>query len=1349
MRGCFALALVTASVAQALGGPIVSCGGLADLLRGARIEATSQASDKYRPSRALDGNPSTWWASRTHPELPQQLRITLTKPQTIDTILIVPANFPKLYSWIKTLTVRVGGEARTVRLPDRFQPVVVRFGKPLRADNVLVSIDEVHSPNYYVGIAEVKAFLDPEGKVKVIPDWRQPWLDADRTPQGRAEHPCVYVTPEDIRRAREAARKESWAREYLERLRRQAEPWLDRSDQWIREHIPDKGACFAYGITGCPICGAGWGTWAGARCSFDNPGHVTCYNGHVLPDAEHPDPGTGYRAPDGRIHYFVGSYNAWVVETMAFKGVRPLVALYTLTGEEKYADKASVILDALADIYPTCTKGSWDYPSHPPSGRLNRPWYQVARVLVHYVDWYDRLYNSPALDKPSIRPGLTRRENIEKNLLLDGAEYCYRCSLDRGCMGLALHNGCADYIRGALAVGCCLGVPVYVRWALDGPFGIRSLLANNVDGDGRYYETSVSYADHTRDLYLTFAAPLLNWRDSGHPHGVDIYRLPQFARFYEAPAAAIACAGHKPRFGDASPDFRYAPPEVPPVFRSDIRLLLAASRSPSTRYLLSLATALLGGPRLAARFLERYGDAHELLMRGGVERLLRELPGLDRRLRDIGRATTFFGRKGIAVLRANGPGDRQALLLRWGPSLNHGHFDDLGFNYYALGYELTYDLGYGLGSTHTQVGWAKQTAAHSLVVVDEQRQGNGPGSGGSLHYLMSAPWLQLVDADSPMSYSAQGVGVYERTLALIGVPPECYAVDVFRVLGGKQHDYFFHALGDQIQAEGLQWGPVEAGSLAGPDVRWGDKIGNDGDIKGRPNKPYWVAPPGNGYGFLVDVQRAQPKAPFSVTWPIAGSPARLTMTPAWLPDAEVITAWGPGLRPRYPRARYLVLRRKSTSAPLASTFASAYQPWQERVTAALVTAADVWRGAGDAPGELIYISGPGLVLWKAPDSRAVLSLSLPAVSAGEYLLRIRHYQSPAYGRVEVKLDGRSIGQIDGRGEKVMPAAPAVLGPIKLPAGPHRLALRVARPSSDGNYWFGLQQIELCRATAGRATVESVRLLTETPAAPQGPWPVAVMIEHRDGVRDYVATAPLGTTGRTGGEEGMEWSGVVYWRERQGRVTRVALMGGHVSTPAFSVSLEPGAWQGRVQGVDYGSRLVRVSASLPADGRLDGALIVFSNPAYSRTTAYRVAAARRDGSATVLELEADPTLGLLQVDEIDEAANVFWSLIPHEYMRGLGRPTRFFAGKRIDAGGEKLAAIVQADYGSPCVIHVDDASKLPRGEKVFIRDVQTGDRFVVLGWAAVDMSGARPVSVAGNTGAVVTGRWGKVRLQWRR
>jgi len=467
------------------------------------------------------------------------VELRLPAPQTVDTVVLVGANNPTLYTQAKLVIVTPGdGESVAQELADARGPFVIKF-PATEIDRLRVDIVEVHEPEKtYIGLAELYLFSDPDNRVRVKVSPTDSWRQID---------PDVAV-------ARQRIETEDWARAYADTVLAAADAALARPDEWYRQMMPGKGACFAYGFTGCPICRASWGTWGSAKCTWDNPGHVTCANGHVLPDTEHPDSGEGYTGPDGRIHYFVGSWNAWVTENLIHGNAGYCALAYALTGEEKYAAKAAFILDLVADIYPSCDKGSWDYPSNPPSGRLARPWYQVARVLVRLVDFYDLIYNSPALEEASVTEGLTRRDNIVNNMLKNGAAYCYEQSLHGG-----LNNGEADYIRGALAVGCLLGIESYVRWAYDGPYGILALVHNNVCRDGRYFETSTS-----RELYLTFSEPLWNYRSATFPEGINVYDDPVFRSFYTVPALSIAMLGHSPRFGDSAPDLGFLlPPRRP------------------------------------------------------------------------------------------------------------------------------------------------------------------------------------------------------------------------------------------------------------------------------------------------------------------------------------------------------------------------------------------------------------------------------------------------------------------------------------------------------------------------------------------------------------------------------------------------------------------------------------------------------------------------------------------------------------------------------------------------------------------------------------------------------------------
>jgi hypothetical protein len=1297
--------------------------GVENLAQGAAIEASSSAGQrgaKYGVDSANDGDTGTWWASAKSPTYPVSVTLTFAQPETIDCLALVQADNPTIYTNWKTVRIAFSdGSSLEETFEDNSAPKLVRF-EQRAAEWVKVEIvDPYDAEKYYVTLREIMAFRDPDGKVAVKMPPAAQWKTADVTPQRRDTHPCVYITPEDVARARTRIETEDWARNWFEGVRRQADEWVSKEDEWIASILPEPGACFAYGVTACPICRASWGQWGGARCSFDNPGHVTCANGHVLPDAEHPDPGTGYEGPDGRIHYFVGSYNAWVVETLQFKALRNLAYAYTLTGDERYAEKAAFILDRLADLYPSCDKGSWDYPSDPPSGRFCRPWYQVARVLIHYVDWYDQVFHSPALDRPSVRQGLSRRENIELNLLQNGATYCYTQSL-KG----RLHNGEADYIRGALAVGCCLGIPWYIDWAYDGPYGILNLVRNNVDRDGRYFETSVMYADHTRDLYLTFAEPLLNYRSGKYPDGINLYDDRQFQSFYVLPELSFLCIGKEPRFGDSGPDTARSFLPDQPTSAFDYRLaerLYARVSTPEDKARFASLLHLLSGGDIEKT---RVGQAEmPWLLFHGAEPPDRASADLDLRLRRRIAQSDFFGQKGIGILRAGGGADAQAALVRFGPTLNHGHYDDLNLSYYALGYEVTYDLGYGLGSTHTQVGWSRQTASHNLVLVDETSQGAaGSGTGGSLHHFADLPGLKLMEASSESSYVQQGVTTYRRLLALIGEGPEAYLVDVFRVAGGAQHDYLFHSLGDQAEFEGVTLGEPEPGSLAGPQIEWGAKQLNDGDMEGFPNKPYWNPPPGNGLGFVMEPQRAKADGEWSATWPLPSGDAFLRLTMLGQPGTEVISAWAPGILPRHPQARYAIARRRSESGPLSSAFVAILEPYGRRMAGDEITALDISREASTSAGELKYIDGINVLLHKALERNDEVRWPFEVRREDDYVLFLDHYQSTSYGQVQLLVDAAEVGDpVVGTGEQVRAAPLSRVGKLHLAAGNHEAALRQTADDGAGHYWFGLRAMWLVPANLAETTdavpfIQDVRPLTcEDTSGPLEPAGVLVTLDEAEGVRDLIAVE--GHAGRPRsfgqGQYGLDLQGsFAHVRMRAGQPEEVHLIDSTSLTIGdLELACAAAHLTGTVRDVNKQEAIIETEAHLPADGRLDGQVILFENEAYSRNAAHRIARveALPDGSRIVLE---SPSLilgtGILEDDPDSDTELV--SLLPHEYARSDSvTGTQFFSGKRIEGDGFQTN-IVRTGFGQLMSYQVESTAGMSAGDEFVVCDVQAGDTF---------------------------------------
>ena len=915
------------------------------------MSASTPPAGKYGVLRLLDGEEATHWASGFSYELPHWIKLEWKEPVSVDTVVvdIFARQGANLYAFWKEAEAELSDGSKTTVEFGRGESgwIAFRFDEPVETTSVTLRILAVHERKTYLGINEIGVFLDPRRLIGPPREMVRAKRREELTVQGSPSHPIVYATAEDLARARRNAETTEWGKSEKTNILAAAAKWLEHDENYWLEFLPEPGACYAYGFTGCPICGSPCGTWGGARCTWDRPRTVVCAKGHSLPDEDHPDDGTGYAAIDKRIHYINGTWNAWVTEQWTRNALPSLAHAYALTGDEKYAERAALFIDTLASIYPESTSGSWDYPSRPPSGRFARPWYQVARNLVVYVDAYDLIYNSKALDKPSLRPRLanaspggptpqkrsvgtsdakgqswpdmTRRENVDINMMQDAAYYCYSHTFSG-----KLHNGHADYMRGALAVGVLLGIPEYVYNAVESPYSIYAMVVNNCDRDGRYYETALGYAMHARELYLTFVEPLQHWRCEKYPEGINLLADARMRSFYCLPDLVMNVAGHVPNFGDCGPDNHCRFAQLTPFSSRDYdyaeRLHAACSGEEKDTYRNLLSFLSQGDVERARkdsrlkRWLLYHAEPVAGISGGEID--------VDFRQRVFD--SWFLGQKGIAILRDGQEHDAQGVLLRYGPSLNHGDLDDLGLIYYGKGWQLTYEIGYGLGSTHTQVGWASQTVSHTLVTVNEASQ-NG-GSGGSLHLFADLPSIKLAEAGSPLSYSSQGVQQYRRTVALVGQGDDQYVIDLFRVRGGTQHDYGVGVQSQQFEVSGIELGAEEEGSLAGLEHAWGEKVGRGGDIIGVPNRPYWRAPPGNGYGFFYDMRRGRPDGPIQADWTIGGANKahfRVHLLPE--PETEIVLAKAPGLYPHFRNASYLLARRKGPE--LASVYAAIMEPY--------------------------------------------------------------------------------------------------------------------------------------------------------------------------------------------------------------------------------------------------------------------------------------------------------------------------------------------------------------------------------------------------------------------------------------
>jgi heparinase II/III-like protein/F5/8 type C domain-containing protein len=692
------------------------------------------------------------------------------------------------------------------------------------------------------------------------------------------------IDHDDLARGRNNAATQPWARKLADKIKKDADWWLDQSDDFIHSLVPEgnpRAICpsFEYG---CPIHG-------GARSSFtatiEAPYRWKCkkggeewYHGAVIKNPKtgesitvHDD-GHGWLAPEGFLkpgvrYYFVGAYRYFLLGKLFHKpyepdggskytGGSPVVQLalaYALTGDSRYAHKCAVMLNRLAELYPTydgCVEG----PSQRQDGYIGQTFERfLVRNLILAADLiWDEIEQDSQLHRFFAEKGnadydgdgkLTGGDftfNLQRNLLGYVYEYLHR-------LMPYMDGDFLMYEMTALAaLAHCLENADLAAETLQSDLGLRVLLTNSWFRDGKYIYDSCGYnVGNARTPLLIgewmhdFNAPPRFPRPLDPYHHPD-YRMSMLFDFLRN----VDCDGRVPQIGDAGGSRGKSVRLTPPYSLLDERALV---RLPEQRsfYLSRLLAASRGD-------LDAYrnGRADWWLLFHAEDAPKTAPAGPDPQPSEV--ASHLFDDSGIAILRAGkDPETRQHVCLTFSRgAYGHGHPDKLAVNLFRHGYDLTADLGYPTTWTDIKCGgWEKATASHCTVMLDERGQrGNVIGS---LHYFATEPTCDVVEASARPAYP--NATLYRRTVALVrddqGEPS--YTVDIFRVAGATTRDYLFHSLGKpedltvKLRDAKATWTRQPKGSLADPDV-----------------EPMTQG----GYGFLFDVERTKTDHPFTATW---------------------------------------------------------------------------------------------------------------------------------------------------------------------------------------------------------------------------------------------------------------------------------------------------------------------------------------------------------------------------------------------------------------------------------------------------------------------------------------------------
>jgi hypothetical protein len=808
-------------------------------------------------------------------------------------------------------------------------------------------------------------------------------LGFTKTPEGLSyavaapdEHPVepwrgLRLGGEDIRLLRQRCRGDEPFKQLARSQLLTARRWMEYTPEFLASLVPPTGARFAHGFAGDPEVDQSWSYFGGAGiCDLKRPGTLKSpHTGQVYEPLKqggtHFDDGSGWVRPsDGKRFYLRGIWHSYAVRQL-HAAVDTLAWAYALTGREPFAQRALQILDALAALRPTTDHAatmdnrhtwvlnaceadpSFHYAAFSYMGNLGN------QRMTDSVLALDLLAASPFVqtDSPNA-PGKTILEHIRDDYFV----FLERHNGSRKIVGF--QNHVQAMVMNVLAQALLFERPADVQYALD---FIYAAIDNTIDPDGVYYEVSGAYSG-TGLYYMGGIIRMLAQYDSSSyraempdgaekPHGPRLANHPRWHAYIVDKYYREEILGRRPTYGDSGLDRTTGAPGLMisirnlrrgylrdtlrqvtiPQWRERVRGLYARI-SPEVRRTASLASPWFGGE------LEREYDPPDPVDGD-----------------DVTTDSTLLGYKVLATVRSGGGWDRRALLFRAGCYASHGHDDAMGIFCYAHGLACTGDFGYSLYGYPDHLGFGARAVSHPLVVVDEDPHAPSYGRyapAASIRVFAPLKPAQIIEMSAPGLWADCGVDQYSRQVWQVDVDDtHFYWLDIFHVHGGAVHDYVWNArfLDEPREDDGLSLEGVTCQGVDGvwvlnalrnpkrdtlsynrPGLSWGERLRPGGLMEPSDNPEEkigysgWKAPPGNGYGFIYDVQTGKPGKQWSASWDLGDNEARMKITMLDAQGQQVIRARSPVINKPDKRHAVVVARREG-NAPLTSRFVNLIQ----------------------------------------------------------------------------------------------------------------------------------------------------------------------------------------------------------------------------------------------------------------------------------------------------------------------------------------------------------------------------------------------------------------------------------------
>lgn len=555
----------------------------------------------------------------------------------------------------------------------------------------------------------------------------------------------------------------------------------------------------------------------------------------LLFNTDHPDPddplhlygvddGFGYVNEKGERWRFINAYliyGQW--KQAVLSGIRNLSAAYLLTGEPEYARKAGILLDRVADLYPTFDFGVQGVMYEgPPSAGYVSTWHDACEETREMAQGYDMIFEAIRDDEALV--AFLSRKAAEAGLENPKASFA---DIQRNIEGRVLRDALinddrvrSNYPRTDVLKATILAVlnePAEDFWGIVEPMLHRATAVDGVTGE----KGLSGYASYTIAGLALFLAEFAKADPGFLPEALA--RCPRIHDAYRFHIDTYCLGRYYPQSGDsgqfAAPVDRYVGMNMlRPGTGSRYKSGWSALPPSSFRLLWDLYTAT-GDPAFVQTLYAENGGTldglpHDIFGDNPAGFRAQVAAALSEHGEEVALGSVNKEEWHLAILRSGEGTHARALWLDYDTGGAHGHRDGLNLGLFAFGIDLLPEMGYppvqygGWGAPRAR--WYTMSAAHNTVVVGGQEHTVGAGT---TELWVDDAFVRAIRARGPAMNDGRR---FERTAVLVDLnETEFYVVDVLRVAGGTNHTQFVHSHFGEVALRGVALAPEETGLYGG------------------------------------------------------------------------------------------------------------------------------------------------------------------------------------------------------------------------------------------------------------------------------------------------------------------------------------------------------------------------------------------------------------------------------------------------------------------------------------------------------------------------------------------------------